>query len=227
MNEGSDKFDGLSAEDYMEKFDFDYGRKPDMSDEDWYKLWERSEKMFDGMQPDVKKRWHTYKEAYAAIKGAAETKEANEFEKLAKDDPEKAVRLFEGAYESSKYLAPDSFIRAWEYGPGRSDTEKREFAAYKQAKKSLGIDVTLPELTVDEVSAFIELAESKFDRRQYSDEESFINHLNHMYDISSLSEQIIIERYFNALQYRDWETDRKSTRLNSSHSGESRMPSSA
>ena len=33
----------------------------------------------------------------------------------------------------------------------------------------------------------------------------------------------------NALagRYRDWETDRKSTRLNSSHSGESRMPSSA
>ena len=28
-------------------------------------------------------------------------------------------------------------------------------------------------------------------------------------------------------QYRDWETDRKSTRLNSSHSGEARMPSSA
>ena len=29
------------------------------------------------------------------------------------------------------------------------------------------------------------------------------------------------------INYRDWETDRKSTRLNSSHSGESRMPSSA
>ena len=28
-------------------------------------------------------------------------------------------------------------------------------------------------------------------------------------------------------RYRDWETDRKSTRLNSSHSGESRMPSAA
>ena len=27
--------------------------------------------------------------------------------------------------------------------------------------------------------------------------------------------------------YRDWETDRKSTRLNSCHSGESRMPSSS
>ena len=29
------------------------------------------------------------------------------------------------------------------------------------------------------------------------------------------------------LPYRDWETDRKSTRLNSSHSAKSRMPSSA
>ena len=32
---------------------------------------------------------------------------------------------------------------------------------------------------------------------------------------------------FADTRYRDWETDRKSTRLNSSHSGESRMPSSA
>ena len=31
----------------------------------------------------------------------------------------------------------------------------------------------------------------------------------------------------NEATYRDWETDRKSTRLNSSHSGEARMPSSA
>ena len=30
-----------------------------------------------------------------------------------------------------------------------------------------------------------------------------------------------------SLAYRDWETDRKSTRLNSSHSSKSRMPSSA
>ena len=29
------------------------------------------------------------------------------------------------------------------------------------------------------------------------------------------------------LGYRDWETDRKSTRLNSSHSAKTRMPSSA
>ena len=31
----------------------------------------------------------------------------------------------------------------------------------------------------------------------------------------------------NSGSYRDWETDRKSTRLNSSHSAKSRMPSSA
>ena len=35
------------------------------------------------------------------------------------------------------------------------------------------------------------------------------------------------EGHINAQIYRDWETDRKSTRLNSSHSAKSRMPSSA
>ena len=35
------------------------------------------------------------------------------------------------------------------------------------------------------------------------------------------------KKYSSEDFYRDWETDRKSTRLNSSHSGESRMPSSA
>ena len=33
--------------------------------------------------------------------------------------------------------------------------------------------------------------------------------------------------YGRSYGYRDWETDRKSTRLNSSHSAKSRMPSSA
>ena len=32
---------------------------------------------------------------------------------------------------------------------------------------------------------------------------------------------------YDNVDYRDWETDRKSTRLNSSHSAKSRMPSSA
>ena len=35
-----------------------------------------------------------------------------------------------------------------------------------------------------------------------------------------------VKRYTGG-NYRDWETDRKSTRLNSSHSAKSRMPSSA
>ena len=34
-------------------------------------------------------------------------------------------------------------------------------------------------------------------------------------------------KLYAILPYRDWETDRKSTRLNSSHSAKSRMPSSA
>ena len=37
----------------------------------------------------------------------------------------------------------------------------------------------------------------------------------------------IYEHSNSAISYRDWETDRKSTRLNSSHSAKSRMPSSA
>ena len=36
----------------------------------------------------------------------------------------------------------------------------------------------------------------------------------------------VLENPFG-LSYRDWETDRKSTRLNSSHRSLSRMPSSA
>ena len=45
-------------------------------------------------------------------------------------------------------------------------------------------------------------------------------------EIQSIEETFQIPS-FHIYQYRDWETDRKSTRLNSSHSGEARMPSSA
>ena len=38
---------------------------------------------------------------------------------------------------------------------------------------------------------------------------------------------VCLFNYFGRGCYRDWETDRKSTRLNSSHSAKSRMPSSA
>ena len=43
--------------------------------------------------------------------------------------------------------------------------------------------------------------------------------------------QLLLDRGYGkakqSIRYRDWETDRKSTRLNSSHSAKSRMPSSA
>ena len=41
-----------------------------------------------------------------------------------------------------------------------------------------------------------------------------------------MRKQVSVGLYY-CIQYRDWETDRKSTRLNSSHSAKSRMPSSA
>ena len=45
-------------------------------------------------------------------------------------------------------------------------------------------------------------------------------------DIDLFSKAIEVIDNFTP-EYRDWETDRKSTRLNSSHSAKSRMPSSA
>ena len=44
----------------------------------------------------------------------------------------------------------------------------------------------------------------------------------------AITEKVIeAKQNLSACPYRDWETDRKSTRLNSSHSAKSRMPSSA
>ena len=48
--------------------------------------------------------------------------------------------------------------------------------------------------------------------------------------VREASKRVFAMRHFDVQMmagYRDWETDRKSTRLNSSHSAKSRMPSSA
>ena len=50
-----------------------------------------------------------------------------------------------------------------------------------------------------------------------------VSHIKEAKVFSKVGSQVV----FVFVIYRDWETDRKSTRLNSSHSGESRMPSSA
>ena len=55
---------------------------------------------------------------------------------------------------------------------------------------------------------------------QLRPEESPLWHVQHL-------EPETPEQALRARKYRDWETDRKSTRLNSSHSRASRMPSSA
>ena len=51
------------------------------------------------------------------------------------------------------------------------------------------------------------------DQRYYSFEADYTHYIDYVLSL--------------AVGYRDWETDRKSTRLNSSHSAKSRMPSSA
>ena len=51
--------------------------------------------------------------------------------------------------------------------------------------------------------------------------------LTNPYTRQSMDEAVRISRTPNNPAYRDWETDRKSTRLNSSHRSLSRMPSSA
>ena len=45
--------------------------------------------------------------------------------------------------------------------------------------------------------------------------------------LEALKKDVITRRITAEAAYRDWETDRKSTRLNSSHEIPSRMPSSA
>ena len=50
-----------------------------------------------------------------------------------------------------------------------------------------------------------------------------INNINH----DNFTNHMITTNKKPNIQYRDWETDRKSTRLNSSHEIPSRMPSSA
>ena len=60
--------------------------------------------------------------------------------------------------------------------------------------------------------------------------EKWIENYENLYKIRE--DGVVIRYYKNHSRelrgnYRDWETDRKSTRLNSSHSAKSRMPSSA
>ena len=68
------------------------------------------------------------------------------------------------------------------------------------------------------------------DIRNYIDDSMTATTFRKTYQSGRNTEVITAELlYYRMLShgYRDWETDRKSTRLNSSHSAKSRMPSSA
>ena len=57
--------------------------------------------------------------------------------------------------------------------------------------------------------------------------QSMLNAQKYAANQKVLGEQFRLNQANKDPVYRDWETDRKSTRLNSSHSAKSRMPSSA
>ena len=86
-----------------------------------------------------------------------------------------------------------------------------------------------------ETENFIKESENKFEQLMVHKKKSLEQKLVQMKnkaikDIQYISNKIALETVKKVIldtSYRDWETDRKSTRLNSSHSRASRMPSSA
>ena len=64
-------------------------------------------------------------------------------------------------------------------------------------------------------------------RQYFKDNKCYAYGINNRRSILKAEWEYIIPFEDYDPTYRDWETDRKSTRLNSSHSAKSRMPSSA
>ena len=106
-------------------------------------------------------------------------------------------------------------IKTGKYRPGitylRKSLAENKLEAYEKAKKSLPAFTPSGKFVGGRKMEFLE---------EYS---NFI-----ILDIDKLSQTDLQNAKHEANQtYRDWETDRKSTRLNSSHITRSRMPSSA
>ena len=62
--------------------------------------------------------------------------------------------------------------------------------------------------------------------QSYNEEQAQLRQAQINKEQAKYSQGLAME-YWDYTNYRDWETDRKSTRLNSSHITRSRMPSSA
>ena len=73
------------------------------------------------------------------------------------------------------------------------------------------------------------MAKAKFERNKPHVNVGTIGHVDHGKTTLTAAIATVCAKKFGgeAKDYRDWETDRKSTRLNSSHRSLSRMPSSA
>ena len=88
-------------------------------------------------------------------------------------------------------------------------------------------NVFIPKLIEEKIDTVLMLGDT-FDRRKYTNHVS-LSHAKRIYfeplERLGIKIHMIVGNHDTA--YRDWETDRKSTRLNSSHSRASRMPSSA
>ena len=151
----------------------------------------------------------------------------------------KVILKVNGTAEWSGYLTPDSFSQSLQY---RSEINLT-------ARDNLGM---LSEFDYDltnrfySISTLINTALTKIGfqftldirtKKVDSANETIINGLTQTSLWIGKTWQEVLEtiltgigcqlRYVGGNMYRDWETDRKSTRLNSSHSAKSRMPSSA
>ena len=112
----------------------------------------------------------------------------------------------------------------------RTDNQEQVTADDGKPKPIIeGLTYTSQEELVKGVKAkdeYIEKLKADLQAKQQAEQDVYkqLGYQNELQFKNAQVEQQLTTQYKN---YRDWETDRKSTRLNSSHSGESRMPSSA
>ena len=129
--------------------------------------------------------------------------------------------------DEEKYLDDkrERFARAIVAGEGLLSAYRNAFGASAARDDELAMNQAITLARVPQVANRITQLESERRIVRNITRDSMIADLKNMADVS-------ISDYFNVSggiweAYRDWETDRKSTRLNSSHSAKSRMPSSA
>ena len=116
-------------------------------------------------------------------------------------------------------------------GYGRFDYQNRSYTDFSDQSVS-GIS-HLPKVSIFRLLAYHKICNDHYQFRQWQGYDASLCNVDYItpsgsMDLSAQFEQVNFVTGKNADRcYRDWETDRKSTRLNSSHRSLSRMPSSA